>query len=439
MIHDAASFLVVVALLAAIAFGGLMLRRRFGWGGEASRKFVHVGMGCVTAAFPWMFSSSAPVILLAVVAVIAIAGLCRLPALRPALREIDRESLGELYFPVGVAFCFHFSAGVPALYCPPVFMLTFADALAALIGKRFGTARYTTHEGFKSWQGSTAFFVASFTTTVAALLMFSDLLLVEVMLIGVLFGMIGVILEAIAWRGLDNLFIPVVGLYVIGAYIDLEAGQLVWRIVVLLALAAIAFALKWRSTLNDSGLLGVAIVLYLAWAVAGWEWALAPFVVFVLYPLVVPFDYAEFQDRQSVTALVFINLVGFVWLAQAVRAGVTPTLFWPFSASYAIHLAMIWTKRAKVQGRRRIALWSLGAFPAIAVVAVLGLPLLAGGRIDESNDWAAAMATSWGCSVLCCWTVLGVPSFDGIIGMSKEEWLFRSVLAGAGSGVVWLV
>src|SRR5262249_49757421 len=129
-----------------------------------------MGMGLVTLSFPWLFDESWPVFVLAVLAVAALVAVRTVKSLRGSLGSViggvERASWGEVYFPVGGALVFFLSRHAPdvspvqriLLYCIPILCLTLADALAALIGLRFGRLRYPTVEGHKSAEGSLTFF-----------------------------------------------------------------------------------------------------------------------------------------------------------------------------------------------------------------------------------------------------------------------------------------
>ncbi len=361
--------LMLVAWLGIVAWA----KRRFQLSGESARKFIHMGMGCATLTFPWIFGGSGPVIALALIACVLLLGLKAAPRLDDALRGVDRASWGELYFPIGVAAVFHFAEGDPILYCPPILMLTFGDALAALAGKRFGSVRYTTHEGFKSLQGSLAFLAASSISIAVALALLADYALIKLALVALLLGLAGLILEAISWRGLDNLFVPVFGYLLMASYDALSAPQLFTRLLMLAALIPACMAAKRRSTMNDSSLLGAALALYLCWAVGGWTWMLPPLLTLALFPRVIGFDHRLFQDRQSSIALLALISVPLLWLAAYSQTGYI-RMQWPFAAAFAMHLAMIWGKRAYVQEKRRLAWLCLGVLPALATVCVAAAP-----------------------------------------------------------------
>src|SRR5688572_15413048 len=167
---------VAIALVLAV-LGGLMLavrwaQRRFGLHAELSRKLVHVLMGLVCLTFPWLFREAWPVWTLAGMAVVGLGAIRLLPAIKSKLGQVlggvERESWGELLFPLAVAFVFALSCGNTILFCVPVLILSLADAMAALIGRRYGFARYETDDGWKSLEGSAAFFLVAFLTTAIA-------------------------------------------------------------------------------------------------------------------------------------------------------------------------------------------------------------------------------------------------------------------------------
>ena len=422
-------------LIAVLAF----LRRVTRISGEVSRKAVHIGMGCITVTFPWMFEKSGPVGLLALIAGGVIASLSLVPSLNSVLKDVGRKTLGEIYFPISVAFAFHYSGGDPVLYCPPILMLTFGDALAALVGNRYGRQMFTTHDGKKSWEGSVAFVIATFVTTAVSLVILTDYSLIKISLIAMLLGTIGFMIEGFAWKGLDNLFVPVFGLVAMQAFHDLEVGVLTVRMLVVIGMITFCFALKKRSTMKDGTLFGAALFLYAIWAIAGWVWVLPPLLVFLLFTRVVRIDLRKFQNYQSVTSLICINAVSFFWLSQSMRADESNPYFWPFAAAFAIHLSMIWSKRAKAEKHSHHVLFAAFLYPLIAIVIVQALPAVI---LGLAIDWEFGRAVAG--SYLACAAISLVVVFVGRYGFGTEvgleEWGFRIVLAMIGSlGTFWLV
>ncbi len=217
--------------LVGMVFAGLMVglreyRRSRATDPELIRKLLHVGMGLVTLTLPWLFVATWPVLLLAT------AFTCFLIALRfsPALRRllggvidgVARDSLGEICFPVAVGVAFLLSAGDPILFSIPMLLLALADAAAALVGARYGTLRYATADGHKSLEGSLAFLVVAFLCTHITLLLFTDTGVPESLVIALALALLAMLLEAVAWRGLDNLFVPLGACFLLKVFLRLE-------------------------------------------------------------------------------------------------------------------------------------------------------------------------------------------------------------------------
>jgi phytol kinase len=235
--------LLVLGTLGAVMMLLRIVRARFGLHPELSRKIVHVSMGLVVLAFPWLFDRTWPVIGLAIAAVAFLLAIRWHPVLHaylgPVLAAVPRQSFGEVYFPLGAAVLFVLARGDAVLFCIPILILTLGDAVGALIGLRYGRARFRTDEGFKSAEGSLAFFFVAFLSTHVPLLLFTDVGRAESLLIGFVLGFLAMLAEAVAWRGLDNLFIPLGSFFVLDISLHHPASDLVLRVVVMLALTGV--------------------------------------------------------------------------------------------------------------------------------------------------------------------------------------------------------
>jgi phytol kinase len=323
---------------------------------EVVRKLMHVGMGLTVLALPWLFDSAWSVLVLIALALVLLAAVRLVSGLRSKLGSVlggvARKSLGEFYFGVSVAALFILSRGQPyanILYCVPILVLTLADAVAALIGVSYGYLKYETVDGTKSAEGSTAFFLAAFFSVHVPLLLATDMGRAETLLIALIVGFLIMLFEAIAWRGLDNLFIPLVCFLVLKIYLGppaLEVWALVTRLVVLLAL--FLFLLVWRSqaTLDASGLLAGALVGYLAWALGDWRWLLFPLVLFFTYTLLSPRTPYNSRRIHNVHGVMSVCGAGLAWLFLA-RTFNQPGLLLPYTIAFAANLAIIGLARLR--------------------------------------------------------------------------------------------
>src|SRR5215469_5689775 len=142
--------------------------------------------------------------------------------------------------------------------------------------------------------------------------------------------------EAISWRGLDNLFIPLVCFLVLKIYLGppcYAVSALVARVVVLLAL--LAFVLIWRShsTLDASGLLAAALVGYLAWALGDWRWLIFPLALFLTYTLFSPRTPFNSRRVHNVHAVLSVSAAGMLWLFLA-RTFNRPDFLLPYAIAF---------------------------------------------------------------------------------------------------------
>jgi phytol kinase len=317
---------------------------------EVLRKIMHVSMGLIASSFPWLFDQVWPVLLLAVGSIVTLilvrSGISVAGSLRGVLHGVQRSSWGELLFPVAVAVVFVFADGDPLLYSVPILILTLADAVAALIGVYYGQIQFSTLEGSKSIEGSLAFFIVAFFCVHIAVLLFTEVGRLESLLIGLLMGVIVMMFEAVAWRGLDNLFIPIASFALLQTYLDMDSAALSVRLGVILSLGVVLIFLRRRSTLDDSALIGAGLVAYGAWAIGDLYWLLVPVSVFVITLVLArrkkPGDYGQIH---TVYALLSIAGPGFAYLILERNVSSTDLLF-AYAVAFAAHLSMLGVSRA---------------------------------------------------------------------------------------------
>lgn len=394
--------IVFVALSGLLGFVRLW-QQKWALHPELARKALHVGMGAITLAFPWLFESSLSVFLVAVGAMatlVAVRPFSRLKGLGGVLHGVGRKSLGEIYFPVGVAMLFFASGSDPILYWPPLLLLTFADALAALAGVAFGTRHYTTDDGAKTIEGSIAFFAVAFVATALSLRIWGSFDWTLTLLISLLFGLIGVLLEAIAWRGLDNFFIPVLGFLFLDVFLTLGPLDLGSRLILLSALLLFTFLWKRHTTLNDSALVGAALYGYLTLVVGGLLWALPPLLLFLFYPHLIPYRPDSGANDQPAAGVLAVAAPGLFWLLFYRLSGDLSLLF-AYNFTFAAHLGIIWVARW-LEGDRRLSAQRLLVQAVLSTMLVVVLPLAMG--IERSTGLllyfaAALLATALACHV----------------------------------------
>ena len=318
-LNPAAGVLVFVTLLCVLISGLKVFSKRYAQHPELLRKVVHIGIGLATLTFPWLFAETWPVASIALVSVALLSALKVPGPLRKLMGGVvdgvDRSSSGDLCFPIGVVTLFWLSqrcdpATSKLLFCVPVLLLTLGDAVAALVGVRYGRHKFSTAEGMKSVEGSLACFLASFLCTLLPLIAFSRIEHVEALLLAMILALVATMLEAIAWSGLDNLFLPLGGYALLKTHIGLSLKLLLAHFAATLALLLFALAWRRRTSLNDSAVLGAALYGYCAWSIGGMDWVYAPLILFVGYPLMWPRTWRDAARTHTIGVVLAVGAAG---------------------------------------------------------------------------------------------------------------------------------
>jgi phytol kinase len=363
MLNPWLGMVLVIGLLGGLVVGLRAFQQRFQPHPEVVRKLLHVIMGLSTLTLPWVFAETWPAVVLGVVAFAGLFVLKRSKLrknLGQVLHSVDRDSHGDLYFPVSVAAVFVLSGGQPLLFCLPVLILTLADATAALIGLRYGSRRYQTIDGQKSIEGSVAFFGVTFVSALLVLVMFTEVGRIDSVFIALMLGLLVMMLEAIAWLGLDNLLIPLGGFLLLKTYVTLTTAALTLNLVVIILLLLLTLLFRKRSELDPSAVMAAILTLYFIWATGGLLWLVAPIIVFAGYRLLLP------QGLQGVTktdgspqqhnahAVVSITAPGLMWLVLSESftfSSAQVSLFFPYTLTFAVYLAITGLSRLRYEGK----------------------------------------------------------------------------------------
>jgi len=405
---------------------------------ETTRKLLHTGAGLLTLTFPFIFRDLWPVLLLTGASALVIATIKFLPAARQRFgavaNRIKRHTLGEIYFPLSIALLFWLTRGEhPLLYVVPMLLLTLADATSALIGGRYGLTPYT--GGNKSFEGSVAFVVVGFLCVHVPLLLWSNVGRMESLLIAAALALLTMLLEGSAWRGLDNLFIPIGGYFLLRAYLPMDTTALATQLAVTSAIVLLIVLCRRRTTLEDDSLVAAAFLTYVAWAIMGWRWLIPPIVVFVAYAWVSPPTPANSRRMHGVPAVLSIWSAAIAWLALA-RATGRPSMLFPYSIVFGAHLAMFGMSRLAHQFPQR-PLASLFWRAVVTGWVIMMAPFVAVAGATGPNLAAAAA----GLGAIALGTAAFVFTQPTIRNArhDTERWLWQAGAASAASVVAWAV
>jgi phytol kinase len=344
-----ADLMAVMAVLGAAVILLLLLGlcKRFAMSSELLRKLAHLGTGLLAMSFPWIFSSLQPVLLVCGFALMLLGAVSFIPAVRSrlgaSLYSVGRSSHGEFYFPIAVPILFWLARGDKLLYFIPLLVLTLADAVAAILGSIYVKLPYEGIGGSKSVEGSVAFFTVAFFAVHVPLLLSSQLSRPQSLLAALDIALVVTLLEAVSWRGLDNLVIPLGVLLLLHVYSALSVRFLVYRLIAALILLAFVVLYRSRTTLQHTALIAAALVLYASWGAGGWQWFIAPTVLFACYSMFLPDRQLSASRKDNVYAVASVASAGLLWICVA-RFTNDPTLIFPYTAAYTAHFSLLgWT------------------------------------------------------------------------------------------------
>ena len=229
------------------------------------------------------------------------------------LYGISRQSLGEIYFTVSVILCFYWADGKTLLYFIPILILTFSDLAAALIGTFYAKCPYKIVGGQKSLEGSITFFWVTFTFLLISIMLLSDLEKEAYKFLGIIFLLTSVvtIVEAVSWKGLDNLFIPLSLLIMMDRFLGWSLSKIGVYAGLLWGFFLLTMGLHKKSGLDVQSLLcGVVFAFFFICAESPF-WAYPLAALFVLYAL---FSHHHPLSDQNLWPVLSICSSGLVWV-----------------------------------------------------------------------------------------------------------------------------
>lgn len=121
-----------------------------------------------------------------------------------------RPDYGTVYFPISfvLLLIFFWEEPLRVFACLGALGMAWGDALAALVGKRWGRHRYGPIGMQKSLEGSLAMGAGAFLASFVSLLLFQPGTFQTMILRSVLSAFVATVLESFSRRALDNLTVP---------------------------------------------------------------------------------------------------------------------------------------------------------------------------------------------------------------------------------------
>ena len=277
------SILLVLGIIFAMLLIIKTIDKKFKLKGELKRKLFHMSMGLTMLILPYIFTSIISVAILAGIALITMYILKHTNlknSLGKVIYDVERESLGEVFFTISVFAIFYLSKGNKILYSIPILILTFADSTAALIGKSYGKNTVSQYnEDAKSIEGSFMFFMVAFMATLVPLLLYTEVGREETLIISLIVGFNVALIEMISHTGNDNLLIPLTTFAFLSIHIGHDVQMLRTHLVILGTIFLLVTIANRIKALSKLAIVEALVVGYLSAILYGGYALIPPFML----------------------------------------------------------------------------------------------------------------------------------------------------------------
>ncbi|MEM1309837.1 MAG: diacylglycerol/polyprenol kinase family protein [Cyanobacteria bacterium P01_H01_bin.153] len=175
---------------------------------EITRKIVHIGAGHVILLAWWLQTPGWMGIAASVVFSLVALSSYWLPIL-PGINSVGRSSLGTFFYAVsiGLLTAAFWASGQAEFTVLGILIMTWGDGMAALVGQTWGQHPYRVWDMTKSWEGTSAMALVSFTVGLLVLGSVQGFTPI-VGVIALLTALAATFLESFSRWGIDNLTVP---------------------------------------------------------------------------------------------------------------------------------------------------------------------------------------------------------------------------------------
>ena len=178
-----------------------------------TRKFIHIGVGMWTVGTALLFETWY-LALVPPASFVVINAISYWRGTIQAMETGDKGNLGTIYFPIAFGALVYYFWSQPVLMVASMMPLTWGDAMADIIGGRYGHYRYTIGGRTRSVEGSLAMLFWSWIMTSLALFIMPYLAgkppinWLLALIWGGAVAVVSTLVEALSPWGVDNLTVP---------------------------------------------------------------------------------------------------------------------------------------------------------------------------------------------------------------------------------------
>ncbi len=195
-----------VYVFAAIGIGE-GLRRWRGYSTEFTRKLIHIAVGMwafgtVLLFEQWCFAIIPPL------SFVVLNYISHRQEIFKSVETGEKGNLGTVYFPISFAIILCLFWERPNFLVASLMPMTWGDALAAILGRRYGRRKYSVLGSTRSLEGSLAMFLFSWLATFLALYLLPPLGWQMSLFTSLVVAVFATLVEALSPWHIDNLTAP---------------------------------------------------------------------------------------------------------------------------------------------------------------------------------------------------------------------------------------
>ncbi len=328
-----------------IFYLGEAVRRLIPSNAEISRKLVHLSGGLIALSFPYFFASHWTVLALACGFILIVLISKRKDLLR-SVNDIGRRSYGQFYYPIAIYLIFILSSDKPVIYFVSILVMSVSDALAALVGEKYGVIKFDVEGNLKTLEGSVAFFFVTFLCVHLPLLLMTNIGRVESILIATIIALLVTGFEAISLSGSDNIIVPFGTYFLLTKMSRLSIPVILDNLYILLLIIAVTALISLRPKLfKPSGLIAMTLLNYAAISLCNIYWLLPLLLAQIVYYLLIRvFVHYEGYDKVvtfQVKVIFYIGIMPTILVFTANTVKNHMVVYLPYLTSIAAQVAII--------------------------------------------------------------------------------------------------
>jgi uncharacterized protein (TIGR00297 family) len=277
--------IIFLGLLFALLFIIDFLYKKQAFSHFFLRKFVHIIVGVMVVLASFYLESSVPIITISVLFVLI--NIVSIQKKKFTSIHGEDKSYGTVYYPLAIlVLAILFWDNYLVLFQITTLIMALSDAFAAIIGEKYGKTKFKLIKDNKSIAGLLAMFISTFIIIFLMLILYSDISLLQLIIIAISIGLISVAAELLSSNGSDNLTVPLLSslfLFVfLKEYNTYIFNQLLMGIILSLALVLSSAKLKY---LSISGVVATFILGSVIFGLGGVLFAIPIFAFFIISSL----------------------------------------------------------------------------------------------------------------------------------------------------------